>query len=300
MITYFSMENKKLLLCGECQCKNSFEKFIEQCSNFNQVYSNIYMLAVVFDNNNYGIDIESLKNKLSILYVDIDKIKLKTTIRNMYNKPCNEEIFGKVFNEILLELRKKNYETIDYLIYVNNITHKNTIPINKLIQITNKHPNFDIIFANDLENPIFYYAYRCEKNPTGIEILGKHWTEEIKKNIQQTIQTTTDEYVPILSGYSSISIFNMNILRDINVNCSCIPSYDLDYYYRTICNDIIITTQETINDTLMGMYIFEDSPIFYRLHNSLNFPIVHPFVNICFTISKNKKPNIFICKTLTR
>jgi hypothetical protein len=294
------MDHKHLLLCGECQCKESFEYFIEQYTQFNKIYKNVSMLVVVFDKHNYQVNIDSLTN-IYVLYIDLDKLKSQTVVRNMYNKHCNEELFGFVFNEILSELKKPIYQSIDNLIYMSSLSQKSALPMNKIIQITNKHSNFDIVFSNDLSNSIFYYAYRCEKNPIGIEILGQHWESELKTQIQKTIQTSSEEYMPILSGYSSITLFNMNTLRNFDLNCSCIPSYDVDYYYRSICNDIILSTQETINHTLMGMYLFENSPVFYRFHHALNYPIVHPFVNLCFTLQKNKQKatNIYVCKTLT-
>lgn len=289
------MEQKQLLLFGECKCANTLTQAIDQYRTFKKIYSKIELLIVVFEKDNYGISIDLNDNNIHILYLDINEIINKTVVRNVYNKYCNEEVFASILNHVFDELQKNIYNHIDYIVYFLNTT-KNALPINKIIQIVHKNMDFDIVFSNDITNPMFINAYRSNKIKAGIEIYGHVWENELKKQIQEELQNSNDEYIEIYSGFGTISIINKKSIN--NVKCSCIPEYSLDYYYRTTCNDIIISTEETLNGILLGMYIFENSSIFYLFNQCLNYPTVHPFVNLCFNIGDKKKSKFYVCKTL--
>jgi hypothetical protein len=288
------MNQKQLLLFGECHCAGTLSKMIEDYSNIHKIYNKIDLLLVVFDTNNYGVNIDKTNEKIHILYIDQNVLIQKSIVRDIYNKHCNVELFAQIMNHVMEELLKDNYQHIDYLVYYAN-THNSILPINKIIQIVHRNMDFDIVFSNDMTNPMFINAYRSDTIKAGIEIYGKKWENEIQKRIHNEIQTSTNEYVSVLSGFGTVSIINKKSIE--HINCSCLPQYNLDYYYRTQCNDIIISSKETLNDTLLGMYIFENSSIFYLFNHCLNYPTVHPFVNLCFNIRGKKEANFFICKT---
>lgn len=296
MHNYFrNMSDKQLLLCSICcnfqQLQHSIDHFTRTC----KIYQRTSMHICVVDNeaitefmNNYkAID------GLCITKIDRESVLKKCVVRDLHNVPCDLEVNTYLYNDLFDKIEK--YIEIDYVVLFDASNGK-CLPIQKILQVINQVILFDIIISNDIDNEDFLAAYRSEKCPAGIDIMGQCWQHEISREIKMEVSSSSEDLIRILSGYSSLTIFNR---RSINKSrCSIIPCEELDFHYRNICNDLIMSTTTSINGCMTGMYLYNMSPMFYRLTNNLNFPVVHPFVNLCFDMRKMNNIQMFVNKTL--
>ena len=289
------MSDKHILLSSLCfnckELKNSMEHF----KRTTELYDHTSMLIYVAKSDDADGIIEQYKDEthLRIKSIDHSSVTDKCVVRDLNNQACYLEIKSILLNDMFGEIEK--YTEVDFVVLFDPAIDR-SLPIHHILKITHRVGFFDMILSCDYDSDEFVAAYRSNKCPAGVEIYGQHWQKELSRQIKKEINSSDAELIPVHSGYGSISIINRRSIG--SCRCSIIPCEELDVYYRSICNELIISTNTSINGCMTGMFLHYPSRIFYRITSNVNYPIVHPFVNFCFEMRKTHSIHVYVHKKL--
>jgi hypothetical protein len=229
---------------------------------------------------------------IKFIYEDIDESSV-TVARNIYNKPCKDELVCRARNRLLEELESQMYNDMTFIIMFD-IMGPNPIPV-AAIKTTIDNETFDAAICNGIESDgriVDLSSLRTETFPFGPEVIGQEFWKNAHKNLVCKSFLTQTSPVPLISGYNGLCILKKNSIHGLRF--SCFPTKKLDALYRMRCNEIIHPSTLEINDSSVGMYFFNDRTVFYKNTKGYNMPIINMFVNLFLEMHHNNKTKIFL------
>ena len=290
------------ILCGVCKdiawnipnIKNWFSRLIDCVFVIYEDSSsdNTSVLLSEWSNENANIIVKS--EQLSNEY------KLQISQAHTWdNKPCRMEMIALARNKMMdmvKEVKSKSDKKFDSVVMLD-LDNKVPFPVHTFLRIIQKYKGqYDTLICNGVEfgTNVMYdaYAFRSEQRPYGPEIIG----DSFWQNYSLEGLITSDNLMPVLSGFNGCCIFSPNIIDEIEY--SAFVTREMNEYYKnhkSRITQIQGQVQTHYKGVLLGEYLFGTDSIFYHNNSGYSKPVVCEHVSMFFGLIYKGHSRIFVC-----
>jgi len=209
---------------------------------------------------------------------------------------CRMEHISNARNKLLREIRKSKYKSFSYVMMIDLDAHY--WDINGVLDSFSKKDQWDGVVANSTGDATSfgYYDYFCLRRtnqPFGPDMLGEHFWE---KTHNSKFVITSDDLIPVYSGFNGIGIYKKEILDKYNYDFlvneevkqfyeTYLKTHDVPDYLRSIiskpCNPFKYGHMDRgifwkSNSGYKGEIICEHVPLHLAMYNHNYRLVVNP------------------------